>query len=85
MKNRYGFGDNAPGNNSVSNLHNINLKEMVKKNKLKVLTKDQFFSWQKNGFVIVEKAIGLKEVEETKDFIWDFQERNLWRFLFVPQ
>ena len=47
MNNRYGFGQNAPGNNSVSNLHNVNLKEMVKKHKLRVLTKDQFFLWQK--------------------------------------
>ena len=76
MKNRYGFGENAPGNNSVSNLHNLNLKGIVKKNKLRVLTKDQFFSWQKNGFVIVENAINHKEVEETKSFIWDFQEMD---------
>ena len=60
----------------MSNLHNVNLKGIEKIHKLRVLTKDQFFLWQKNGFVIVENAISHKEVEETKAFIWDFQEMD---------
>ena len=30
MKNRYGFGENAPGNNSVSNFTSATIKNIVK-------------------------------------------------------
>lgn len=76
MKNRYGFGENAPGNNSVSNLHNVDLKNLVKKIELRVLTNEQFNLWQKNGYVIIKNSICYKAIEETKLFLWEFQEMN---------
>jgi len=38
MKNRYGFGENAPGNNSVSNIISAPLKGIVKTLPLRVLS-----------------------------------------------
>ncbi len=42
MKNKYGFGDNAPGNNSVSNINSAQLKDIKKTLPLKKLTQEQF-------------------------------------------
>jgi hypothetical protein len=42
MKNRYGFGEKAPGNNSVSNLTSAGLKVIVKTLPLRVLSAIEF-------------------------------------------
>lgn len=76
MKNRYGFGDNAPGNNSVSNLHDVQLKDIVKSLPLKTLTKEQFANWQHNGYVIIKNAVDKKAVKDTQDLLWEFQEMD---------
>ncbi|OEF27750.1 phytanoyl-CoA dioxygenase family protein [Vibrio rumoiensis] len=76
MKNRYGFGDNAPGNNSVSNLHDVQLKDIVKSLPLKVLTEEQFASWQHNGYIVIKNAVDSNAVKATQDLLWEFQEMD---------
>lgn len=76
MKNRYGFGDNAPGNNSVSNLHDTQLKDIVKELPLKILTEEQFAKWQHNGYIVIKQAISQQAVKETQHLLWEFQEMS---------
>ena len=56
MKNHYGFGDNGPGNNSVSNLTSAALKGIVKTQPLRVLSAIDFEFWQHNDYVIIKNA-----------------------------
>ncbi|CAH0539518.1 phytanoyl-CoA dioxygenase family protein [Vibrio marisflavi] len=76
MKNKYGFGDNAPGNNSVSNLHDVQLRDIKKRLPLNKLTADQFEFWQKNGYVVIKGVISTEQVDKTKQFLWEFQEMS---------
>jgi len=76
MKNRYGFGENAPGNNSVSNLRTATLKGIVKSLPLRVLSAEDFEFWQHNGFVIIRNAVSMADVEATVALLWEFQEMD---------
>ena len=76
MKNRYGFGENAPGNNSVSNIISAPLKGIVKTLPLRVLSTEDFEFWQHNGFVIIRNAVSMAAVEATVALLWEFQEMD---------
>ena len=76
MKNRYGFGDNAPGNNSVSNLTSSALKGIVKTLPLRVLSAIDFEFWQHNGYVIIRNAVSSEAVAATVGLLWEFQEMD---------
>ena len=76
MKNRYGFGENAPGNNSVSNLTSAALKGIVKTLPLRVLSAIDFKFWQHNGYVIIKNAVSSEAVAATVGLLWEFQEMD---------
>ena len=76
LGNRYGFGDNAPGNNSVSNQSDVQLKDIVKQLPLRVLSEADFAHWQRWGYVIVPNAISQSALEDTRNFLWEFQEMD---------
>ncbi len=76
MKNRYGFGDNAPGNNSVSNMHDVQLQDIRKQLPLKQLTPEQFEFWQHNGYLVLPGIVDPEAVKRTQDFLWEFQEMS---------
>ncbi|ELU8564373.1 phytanoyl-CoA dioxygenase family protein [Vibrio parahaemolyticus] len=76
MKNKYGFGDNAPGNNSVSNINSAQLKDIKKTLPLKKLTQEQFEFWQNNGYLVLRQIISPEEVKRSQDFLWEFQEMD---------
>ncbi|MEF1302244.1 phytanoyl-CoA dioxygenase family protein, partial [Vibrio owensii] len=76
MKNKYGFGDNAPGNNSVSNINSAQLKDIKKTLPLKKLTQEQFDFWQHNGYLVLRQIISPEAVKRSQDFLWEFQEMD---------
>ncbi|WP_264406134.1 phytanoyl-CoA dioxygenase family protein [Vibrio owensii] len=76
MKNKYGFGDNAPGNNSVSNINSAQLKDIKKTLPLKKLTQEQFDFWQHNGYLVLRQIISTEAVKRSQDFLWEFQEMD---------
>ena len=76
MKNRYGFGENGPGNNSVSNLTSAALKGIVKTLPLRVLSSIDFEFWQHNGYVIIKNAVSSEDVAATVELLWEFQEMD---------
>lgn len=76
IKNRYGFGDNQPGNNSVGNLSTTQLKDIQKNRPLRALTEADWAHWQTYGYVVVPNAISQAEVQRTRDFLWEFQEMS---------
>ena len=76
MKNRYGFGENAPGNNSVSNFTSATIKNIVKTIPFRVLRAEDFEFWQHNGFVIIRNAVCREDVTATAALLWEFQEMD---------
>ncbi len=76
MKKKYGFGENAPGNNSVSNINSAQLKDISKTLPLKKLTQGQFEFWQHNGYLVIKQIISQEAVKRSQDFLWEFQEMD---------
>lgn len=75
-QNRYGFGDNAPGNNSIANTGDVQLRELQKQQPLRVLSEADFAHWQTYGYVIVPNAIDEAAIERTRQLLWEFQEMD---------
>lgn len=76
IKNRYGFGDQQPGNNSVSNLTSTPLADIVKTRPLRVLSEQDWAFWQRYGYVVVRQAILQNQVEATCQLLWEFQQMD---------
>lgn len=74
--NRYGFGDNAPGNNSIGNTGDVALRDLRKRQPLRVLSDADFAHWQHNGYVIVRNAIDADAIERTAALLWEFQQMD---------
>ena len=70
---RYGYGENVPRNNSVSNLTSAALKGIVKILPLKVFSTNDFEFWQHNGYVLVKNALNSIAVATTVGLLWEFQ------------
>lgn len=49
------------------------LNEIKKTHALRVLTEEQFASWQNYGYVVVEEAISAEAAGRLLDFTWEFQ------------
>lgn len=76
LKNRYGFGDQQPGNNSVGSQEHPPLASIVKQQPLRVLSESDWAHWQRYGFVVIRQAIAPEQVAATADFLWEFQEMS---------
>ena len=73
---RYGFGEDVPGNNSVSNLTSAALKGIVKTLPHRVQNSIDFEFQQQNGYVIIKNALSSEAVAATVGLLWEFQEMD---------
>ncbi|MCH8551159.1 MAG: phytanoyl-CoA dioxygenase family protein [Natronospirillum sp.] len=76
VKNRYGFGEGQPGNNSVSNTCSTQLADIRKTRPLRVLSEADWAFWQSYGYVVVRQAVAPEQVERTRSLLWEFQEMS---------
>lgn len=76
IKNRYGFGDNQPGNNSVANRAHTQLKDIQKSRPLRVLSEADWVHWQTYGYVVIPAAVSPEQVDNTRQLLWEFQEMS---------
>ncbi|MED7819508.1 MULTISPECIES: phytanoyl-CoA dioxygenase family protein [unclassified Francisella] len=74
QNNKYKYGENQPGNNSVSYQDYPQLQEIKKKLPLRVLSEDDFKHWQTYGYVVIKNAISKEDAKQTADFLWEFSE-----------
>ncbi|GAA5786730.1 phytanoyl-CoA dioxygenase [Chitiniphilus shinanonensis] len=74
MDNRYGYGDNRPGNPSVAYLEQPPLHTLKKHLPLRVLSEADFAHWQRYGYVVVKHAVPAEQAARTAAFLWEFQE-----------
>jgi ectoine hydroxylase-related dioxygenase (phytanoyl-CoA dioxygenase family) len=74
MNDRYRYGDQRPGNPTLSYTANEQLRDIRKKLPLRVLSEAEFAHWQTYGYVVIKKAIAAEQVKATTDFLWEFQD-----------
>lgn len=67
---------NTPGNRSAGRHVGVALCDIKKQLPLRVLTQEQFLHWQKRGFVVIPAAISSSQVQDTVDFLWEFQDMS---------
>jgi len=71
---RYQYGDNRPGNASVSYTYDTQLKDIEKTRPLRVLSEADWRHWITWGYVVVPNAVPAENVARTVDLLWEFQE-----------
>nr|WP_315493710.1 phytanoyl-CoA dioxygenase family protein [uncultured Rhodoferax sp.] len=76
MNDRYRYGDQRPGNPTLSYTANEQLRDIRKKLRLRVLSEADFAHWQTYGYVVIKQAIPAVQVKATTDFLWEFQDWN---------
>ena len=55
---------------------NIDLRTVKKKLPLRVLTPEQFATWQSYGYIVVPHVVPQSQIDALKSFLWDFQEMD---------
>ena len=74
MNDRYRYGDQRPGNPSLAYTQVEQLRDIKKRLPLRVLSPEDFASWQRNGYVVIRNAVSAEQIRKTTDFLWEFQE-----------
>lgn len=73
---RYQYGDNRPGNASVSYAFDTQLKDIEKTLPLRVLSAEDWRHWITWGYVVVPNAVPAENIRRTRDLLWEFQEMD---------
>lgn len=76
MADRYGYGQNKPGNPSVAYTIETQLKDIHKRLPLRVLSLEDWRHWTTWGFVIVKNAVPAANIGRLRDLLWEFQEAD---------
>lgn len=58
----------------IATAHDVQLRDISKKQSLRVLSEDEYAYWQTNGYVVIPQAIPEKNVTDTVNFLWEFME-----------
>lgn len=74
--NTYQFGEGKPGNPTVAYTSSVQLRDIQKKHPLRVLSERDWEQWIQFGYVIIPNAIPDEYVQQTTDFLWEFQEMD---------
>jgi ectoine hydroxylase-related dioxygenase (phytanoyl-CoA dioxygenase family) len=76
MADRYGYGDNKPGNPSVAYTIETQLRDIEKRLPLRVLSPEDWRHWTTWGYVVVKNAVPPENVARMRDLLWEFQEMD---------
>jgi hypothetical protein len=64
-----------PGNPSTAKSSRIKLSDRSNGEPLRVLSEEDWQSWISNGYVIVQDAVPMDQVDRLADFLWEFEEK----------
>jgi hypothetical protein len=76
LMDRYGYGDNRPGNATVAYTSQTPLTEIEKALPLRVLSPADWAHWKRWGYVIVKDAVPAENIRRLIDLLWEFQEMD---------
>jgi len=65
-----------PGNPSTSKSSTVKLRTEATAESLKVLTLEHWNFWKDHGYVVIKNAVSREQVEQTADFLWEFEDKN---------
>jgi hypothetical protein len=65
--------DYAQDAHPTSTRASTQLRELVKRLPLRVLSKDDYAHWQRRGYVVVRNAVPAENVERLKSLLWEFE------------
>lgn len=65
-----------PGNPSTAKSSVMKLRESATPESLRVLTMEQWEFWRDNGYVVIKNAVPRAQVEQTANFLWEFEEKT---------
>src|SRR3979490_3092263 len=65
-----------PGNPSTATSSKIKLSDRSNGEPLRVLSEADWAFWIENGYVIIRNAVPAEQVQQTADFLWEFEEKD---------
>ena len=65
-----------PGNPSTAKSSRHQLNQRSNNEPLRALTEAQWTHWISKGYVVVPNAISTKQVQQTEELLWEFEEKN---------
>ena len=65
-----------PGNPSTAKSSRVKLKQFATLDTLRVLTLEDWEFWKYNGYVVIKKAVPDEQVQRTRDFLWEFEDKD---------
>lgn len=68
--------EDIPGNPSTATSSKIKLNDRSNGIPLRVLSEDDWDFWMHNGYIIIKNAVPREQVEQTAEFLWEFEEKE---------
>ena len=65
-----------PGNPSTATTSKIKLSDRSNGEPLRILSEEDWAFWKHNGYVIIKNAVPKEQVQQTADFLWEFDEKD---------
>lgn len=65
-----------PGNPSTATSSRQTLNDRSAGSELKVLSEADWDFWVHNGYVVIKNTVPKEQVEQTADFLWEFEEKD---------
>ena len=65
-----------PGNPSTATTSKIKLSDRNNGEPLRILSEEDWAFWKHNGYVIIKNAVPKEQVQQTADFLWEFDEKD---------
>ena len=65
-----------PGNATVSYTSRYTFNQRENNEPLRILSEEQWHSWTNNGYVIVKSVIPQDMIDQTVQFLWEFEEKD---------
>jgi hypothetical protein len=68
--------EDIPGNPSTATSSKLKLNDRTSKKSLRVLSEEDWAFWIHNGYIVIKNAVSKKQVQETANFLWEFEEKD---------
>ncbi len=65
-----------PGNPSTAKSSKVQLRKEATTDSLRIMTMEQWNFWRQNGYVVIKNAVPREQVQQTADFLWEFEEKD---------
>lgn len=75
-KNPNPYHVDKPGNPSTATSSKTKLNDRSNGKPLRILSEEDWDFWIHNGYVVVKNAVPKEQVQQTADFLWEFEDKD---------